>query len=97
MSVIREIRGLVLRVPGEPYAGWLPRGSAPPLGTDTKDVELDLEIQALEDPERGFLLVSSSNESAFNGDTWHESLELALQQAEHDFGVQPSEWTFTAP
>ena len=93
MAVVREICGLVLRVPGEPYSGWLPRGAAPPRGTDTKDVQLDLEIHALDPPDAGFLLVSSSADAGFAGDTWHQTLELALQQAESDFGVQVSEWT----
>jgi hypothetical protein len=26
-------------------------------------------------------------------DTWHESLDDALEQAEWEFGVQPQEWT----
>lgn len=93
MAAIREIRGLVLRVPGQPYSGWLPCGAAPPPGTETKDIELDLKIHALDHPEAGFLLVSSSADPEFNGDSWHESLDLALQQAAHDFGVQTSEWT----
>jgi hypothetical protein len=91
--MIREIRGLVLRVPGQPHSGWLPPGAAPPPGTDTKDVVLDLEIHALDRPDTGFLLVSSSTDPEFTGDTWHETLDLALQQAEHDYGVQASEWT----
>jgi hypothetical protein len=77
MSVIREIRGR----------------SVPPPGIDTKDVELDLEIHALDRPDTGFLLISSSSDPEFTGDTWHETLELALRQAEHDFGVRATEWT----
>jgi len=96
MSVVRAIRGLMLRVPGRPHSGWLPPGSAPPPGTDTKDVVLDLEIHALDRPDTGFLLLASSSDPEFNGDTWHETLELALQQAEHDYGVQSSEWTLAA-
>ncbi len=97
MPVIRSLRGLVLRVPGEPYSGWLPPGSAPTPGTATKDVELDLEIDTMEPPQSGFLLICSSSDPEFNGDTWHETLELAVQQAEYQYGVVASEWTLVRP
>ena len=92
MPVVRSLHGLVLRLRGEPYSGWLPRGAAAPPGTDTKDVVLDVEIHELEHPESGFLLISSSDDPGLNGDSWHLTLEQALQQAEFQFGIVPSEW-----
>jgi hypothetical protein len=96
MPVVRSLHGLFLRVQGEPHSGWLPRGASPPPDTDTKDVQLDVEIHELDPPESGFLLISSSSDPEFNGDSWHLTLEQALQQAEHQFGILPSEWRAAA-
>lgn len=93
MTVIRSIRGLILRVPGRPHSGWLPRGAASPPGIATKVIEVNLEIEAVEPPESGFLLIiSSSGDPEFADDSWHETLELALQQAEFQYGIVPSDW-----
>ena len=96
MPVVGAIQGLTLRLTGEKYTGWLPRGAVAPPGTDTKDVVLDLEIRRLDAPDAGFLLVSASDDLEFCGDSWHESLELALQQAEFAYGVRRSEWRFAS-
>jgi hypothetical protein len=45
------------------------------------------------DEKDGFFLVSESSHLHFSGgDTWHPTLEEAMAQAEHQFGVKPSEW-----
>ena len=50
--------------------------------------------------ESGFLLVRYDESRAEMTDTFHESIELALEQAEWEYGVKPTEWiipTLPAP
>lgn len=50
-----------------------------------------LEIVAYPNERSCYLFhISEAGEIA---DTWHESIEDALYQAEYEFGVQQSEWT----
>lgn len=87
MPVIREIRGLKCTFGGPDTAGWLPSEAAPPHAEETT---IDLHILQ---SDAGFFLVSeSSNPHFVGGDTWHETLDDALQQAQFQFGVKPSEW-----
>jgi hypothetical protein len=53
-------------------------------------VLLDLEI--IDDGGGHFLLVYSSPNADFSGDTWHEKLEDAFDQAESTFGIARDEW-----
>ena len=41
----------------------------------------------LDQTEEGFLLVRYSAEGKFSGDTWHQSLDDAKDQAEFEFGT----------
>ena len=96
MRVIREAKGIVLKLPAQPHVGWLPIGAATPEGYDAKDVVLNLAILALDPPDTGYILEFSSSEPGYSGDTWHESVELALQQAKQDFGVEGRDWSSVA-
>jgi hypothetical protein len=87
MPVVREIRGLKRSFGGPAEAGWLPPGAAVPQAAETT---IDLKIHQEKD---GFFLVSESSHVHFSGgDTWHPTLDEAMAQAEHQFGVKPSEW-----
>jgi hypothetical protein len=72
---------------GPAEAGWLAPGAAVPQAAETT---IDLKILQEKD---GFFLVSESSHVHFSGvDTWHPTLDEAMAQAEHEFGVKPSEW-----
>ena len=87
MPIIREIRGLKRSFGGRDQTGWLPPEAAPPHAEETT---IDLHIA---ETDEGFYLVSESSHSQFSGgDTWHQTLDDAMAQAEFQFGVKPSEW-----
>ncbi|MBA3393759.1 MAG: hypothetical protein H0T89_14015 [Deltaproteobacteria bacterium] len=44
------------------------------------------------DGDPGFLLLYLDEQGNEMTDTYHESLERALEQARREFGVEPSEW-----
>jgi hypothetical protein len=87
MPIIREIRGLKRSFGGPEQAGWLPPEAAPP---QTEQTTIDLHILQTDE---GFFLVSESSHPHFGGgDTWHQTLEDAMAQAEFQFAVKSSEW-----
>ena len=87
MPIVREIRGLKRPFGGPAQGGWLPPEAAAPQAPETT-----IDLQILEEKD-GFFLVSESSHVHFRGgDTWHSTLEEAMAQAEHQFGVKPSEW-----
>lgn len=43
--------------------------------------------------ESGFLLLRFDADGQFSGDTWHQSLEEAKEQARFEFGIIESDWT----
>jgi hypothetical protein len=51
-----------------------------------------LQIARMED-DSGYYLLYLDEKGKEQTDTWHESVEAALSQAEFEFGVQASEWT----
>ncbi len=89
MRTIKRISGRAFRFGGEEHSGWLPPGAVTPPPTPIKDATLDLAI--LFDG-HGFILEYSSRDAHHYGDTWHETLEDALRQAQLSFGIDPSEW-----
>jgi hypothetical protein len=55
-----------------------------------------LEIVQLP-PDSGFYLLYIDGNGAEMTDTWHESLERAMDQANFEFGLLPNEWEQVAP
>lgn len=49
-----------------------------------------LRIEAEDD---GFYLFRCDEAGAVVADTWHEDMKAAMEQAESEFGVRPSDWT----
>jgi hypothetical protein len=92
VSVFASLAGRVVRIAGEAHKGWLPGGAIVPVPTPSQDVVLDLEI--VDDDGGHFLLLYSARNTDMAGDTWHETLEDALDAAETNFGVARSEWTY---
>jgi hypothetical protein len=87
MPIIREIRGLRRSFGGPDHAGWLPPEATTPRA---EEATIDLYIR---ETDEGFFLVSESSHPNFpGGDTWHQTLDDAMAQAEFSFSVKPSEW-----
>jgi hypothetical protein len=87
MRIAKQILRLRFSFGGPDEAGWLPPGAAAPKQQETT---LSLRIEQGTD---GFYLISESTHPDFGGgDTWHETLEDALHQAEIEFGVKASDW-----
>jgi hypothetical protein len=49
-----------------------------------------LEIHATADAHA--LLYRYRDDGAFCGDSWHENLEAAMEQAKYEYGIHESEW-----
>jgi hypothetical protein len=90
MAAVASIKGRVIRLDGEAHQGWLPGGAVTAKPFPAREVLLDLEI--IDDGGGHFLLVYSSPNADFSGDTWHEKLEDAFDQAESTFGIARDEW-----
>ncbi|MCX5673610.1 MAG: hypothetical protein NTX87_01255 [Planctomycetota bacterium] len=89
MSVHLEIRGLHVEFGGEPHQGWLPPGAATPLPTPVERATLNLQI---EESAAGFILEWWDEQKKHCGDTWHQTLDDAMAQAETYFGVTRAMW-----
>ncbi len=81
-----------LRTGGEPHTGWLPEGFQTPRPTPVRDLEVEFEIR--DDGSKHFILSYQSTDKSNFGDTWHQTMDDAIEQAKKDFGIQPSEWIF---
>ena len=75
----------------EAPAGWFPENASEP-PPRRGPARVDLEIHDLADTGAGYLLVATSSEPTFNGDTWHPTLEEALEHARRSYGAPASEW-----
>jgi hypothetical protein len=85
----KEIIGRLVRFGGEEHRGWLPAGVPKPKPTPVDDVLLNLGIQATDG---GVILEWWDEAKKHIGDTWHQSLQDAIAQAEANFGIKPDEW-----
>jgi hypothetical protein len=50
---------------------------------------VDFEVHEVEG---GYIIEWYSRNTNHHGDSWHETLEDALEQASTEFGVRPEEW-----
>jgi hypothetical protein len=76
---------------GESQPGWRPVDSAPFPADHFESIAVELTVSETDD---GFILESSSASSRYSGgDSWHCSLDEALLQAHHQFGVPPDAWS----
>lgn len=88
--IVRELRNRKVRFGDPENPGWLPAGAAKPL-PDDRTLNLRIE-EEVERGHRGYLLIAETTNGEFLGDTWHESLEDAIQQAEFEYGIERREW-----
>ena len=89
MAAIKRLPAVPVRFGGEEHSGWLLANAATPRPTPVKDALVDFEVNDVED---GYILAWSSRNTSHHGDSWHETLEDALEQASTEFGVRPEEW-----
>ena len=89
MTVIRRLSAVHIRFGGEEHTGWLPAHAATPPPTPVEEALVDFEISEVEG---GYILEWFSRNTSHHGDSWHETLEDALEQANIDFGIRPEEW-----
>ena len=89
-------RRVVARIPaakaiigGETPSGWLPPNASEPRPSPGQEVEYNIEIEDLSD---GFILLYEATDGSGWSDTWHPTLEEAMEVAEEDFGVHRSDW-----
>jgi hypothetical protein len=87
--VIARIPSVKVSLGGATHAGWLPRNASEPRPTPVREVEFNIEIVDLGD---GFLLQYEALDGSEVSDTWHPTLEDAMQVAAEDFGVHRSDW-----
>ena len=90
MAVIKRLLAVPVRFGGEEHSGWLPANAATPRPTPVEDALVDFEIDEMEG---GYILEWFSRNTSHHGDSWHETLEDALEQASIEFGVRPEEWS----
>jgi hypothetical protein len=76
---------------GEEPTGWLPEGAAVP--SPTPRVRADLAFAILsEGGKGGYILEWRGPAQDATNDSWHESIEAAVDEAESKFGVPRDAW-----
>jgi hypothetical protein len=71
------------------------------LGFKTEQGEMITQNMPLPDyveievSERDAMLYRYQNDGTFCGDTWHEDLQSAKNQAEYEYGISEEEWTIS--
>ena len=89
MAVIKRLPAVPVRFGGEEHSGWLPANAATPPPMPVEDALVDFEVHEVEG---GYIFAWFSRNTGHHGDSWHETLEDALEQARTEFGVRPEEW-----
>ena len=89
MAVIKRLLAVPVRFGGEEHSGWLPANAATPLPTPVENTLVDFEIDEVEG---GYVLEWFSRNTSHHGDSWHETLEDALERAGTEFGIRPEEF-----
>ncbi len=76
------------------WLGW------PPELTDGRDLRVRLpwpRVVVIEEMEEGFYLFRHAADGADGGDTWSQTLEEAMDQADFEFGDVLGEWRDVPP
>jgi hypothetical protein len=89
MAVIKCLSGVPVRFGGVEHSGWLPANTVTPRPTPVEEALVDFEIHEVEG---GYILEWYARNTRHHGDSWHETLEDALEQANAAFDVRPEEW-----
>jgi hypothetical protein len=73
---------------GEPHSGW---GGADP--EDPSAIEVEFSFAVTTDGNQNYLLVYHSTDGKYAADSWHETVEEALECAQESFGIVANEWS----
>ena len=90
-ELLYKLDGREVTFGGEAPSGWLPEKAALPLPTPLERATLDFAI--VEAEPGSFFLRWNEHSGRHAGDTWHPSVEEALEQAELSFGIVRAEWS----
>lgn len=88
--MMTKIRATVLKATGTTRHSFGSLDEAGP--REIREMESAATIEIIPD-EHGVLLVRYDKNAEFCGDTWHLSVEDAMQQAQVEYEVSPAEWT----
>ena len=89
MAVSKRLLAVPVRFGGVEHSGWLPANASTPPPMPVEDALVDFEVDEVEG---GYILEWFSRNTGHRGDSWHETLEEALEQVSTEFGVRPEEW-----
>jgi hypothetical protein len=89
MKIVKQVTGKPVRFGGHKHEGWLPANATMPEATPVKNTLLTARII---DVEGGYILEWESQSGSHLGDTWHQSVADAENQAKIEFGIEAWEW-----
>ena len=92
MRIRKRITGWKFAFGGVAASGWIPSGASQPKPTPVENTLLELRIES-DEPGSVFLYWESSNPNYVSSDSWHQTLENALEVAEKTFGVRVTDWS----
>ncbi len=61
-------------------------------GTLRTELPYKLEIMKYDEPDSDVYLLHVSQENKVINDTWHQTIEDAIEQAKYEFNVDPTDW-----
>lgn len=89
--IIKQILGWKVSFGGEEHSGWLPPEAATPKPTPVEMVELNLRIEKMSDGE-GYYLIWEDHSGSYCGDTWHQTVDDAVEAAKLYFEIDAGKW-----
>ena len=88
MKTFAHIPSRLVTIAGHPNSGWSSADEGTP-----GSFELEFSFQVTDDGGGNYLLVYASLDGRYAADTWHETLDSALAEAEEQFSIERSEWS----
>lgn len=88
MKTFAHIPSRSVTIAGHPGSGWSSADEGTPGAFD-----LAFRFEVTDDGNANYLSVYSSLDGRYAADTWHETLEGALDAAEEQFGIAREEWS----
>src|ERR1700716_3385320 len=89
MRITKQVLGRSTAFTGADNTGWFPVNAANAESTPVNDLVLDVRIV---EAEGGFILAWQSRTTKEGNDSWHETIDEAIREAETQLGVRAVEW-----
>lgn len=80
------VKNYLLSIEGNQTEGWSPSDSK-----NSRQALFNFKIEELENG-GGFLLLAFSNDNDIYADTWHETIQEAIEVAIEEFGISTDLW-----